>query len=563
MEDEALIIETTRTFNERVSWRSTFAIQWEETAQLIWSECKNTFMYGNYNFPGMKKTERQVDSSGVRALSRYKAICHSLTTPKDQQWQQIVPGEPDLMKDRGVRLFFERLTHHVFQKRYAPLANFDTSVLDGWKSYGAFGNTCLFIEALKDRTGPRYERVPLSQCFWAENDEGIIDDNIRWMRWTARKIYKRWPDTFPETLKPALESNSEQVFDILHWVRPRDDYDPERIFEDRGKPFVSVHVCLQSKSILQKGGYYSFPFAVARDELTDNEVFGRGAAQRVLPTLKTLNGMKRAHLKTAHRVADPTLLLADDGILDFDQRPGATNKGGMTQDGHALVGVLPTGDVKISLEMMQEERGIIDDEFFVSLFQILMETPQMTATEVVQRVAEKGVLLAPALGRLQTYIQMMTHRELDIMDRLGLLPPADKRVVDAIGQQRGRWCKTVDASPLGRHFRAGELAGARRSLEFTREWIAITGDVSAADNYNIDKITVDGGRIDGMPESWFSTPQEVAQKRKSRAKSQAMQEQIQMAPAQAALIKAHATMAKAGVAPQQQGQDQQQMQMAA
>lgn len=38
----------------------------------------------------------------------------------------------------------------------------------------------------------------------------------------------------------------------------------------------------------------------------------------------------------------------------------------------------------------------------VTLFQILTETPQMTAAEVVERTNEKGILLAPTVGRQQS-----------------------------------------------------------------------------------------------------------------------------------------------------------------
>ena len=77
--------------------------------------------------------------------------------------------------------------------------------------------------------------------------------------------------------------------------------------------------------------------------------------------------------------------------------PGRINGGGVTQDGRLLIHALPTGDVNLGADMMQMEEKAINDAFFVSLFQILVETPEMTATEVIERVKEKGLLLAPRL----------------------------------------------------------------------------------------------------------------------------------------------------------------------
>jgi hypothetical protein len=42
--------------------------------------------------------------------------------------------------------------------------------------------------------------------------------------------------------------------------------------------------------------------------------------------------------------------------------------------------------------MMLEEQALIKDTFLVSIFQILSENPEMTATEVMERTREKGIL---------------------------------------------------------------------------------------------------------------------------------------------------------------------------
>jgi hypothetical protein len=49
-------------------------------------------------------------------------------------------------------------------------------------------------------------------------------------------------------------------------------------------------------------------------------------------------------------------------------------------DGRPLVHALPTGDPRIGQEIMEDERKAINSGFLIDLFQILVETPQMTAT---------------------------------------------------------------------------------------------------------------------------------------------------------------------------------------
>ena len=51
---------------------------------------------------------------------------------------------------------------------------------------------------------------------------------------------------------------------------------------------------------------------------------------------------------------------------------------------------------------MTGQRAAVNDALYIRLFQILVQNPQMTATEVVERTNEKGILLAPTVGRQQS-----------------------------------------------------------------------------------------------------------------------------------------------------------------
>src|SRR5579859_6190077 len=78
-------------FEQLNMWRVNFASQWEECAELIWPQHRNTFYRWNVNFPGMKKTDKQVDATGMLALSRFGAICDSLLTPRNMMWHMLGP----------------------------------------------------------------------------------------------------------------------------------------------------------------------------------------------------------------------------------------------------------------------------------------------------------------------------------------------------------------------------------------------------------------------------------------------------------------------------------------
>lgn len=548
--EEDIVADSMREFSQLQTWRNTFASHWEEVAELVLPTSRNTFYYGNYNWPGQKKTDRQIDSSGALALGRFAAICDSLLTPRNMMWHTLSADDDYVMKDRPTRLWFEQATRILFKFRYAPLANFTSQNQNNYQQLGAFGTAGMFIDEFDNSLNPghrgiRYRSIPLGELFLRENHQGMVDGFIRWFRMTARQAYQRWGDKIPEQLLPALKMESETLFNFIHRVCPRTDYDPDRL-DMRGKPYASYYICLEGRALMQEGGYRMIPAAISRYEQAPQEVYGRSPAMMVLPALKTLNAEKRVFLKAGHRAADPVLLTADDGIVDMSMRPGALNKGGVTADGKPLVQVLPTGQIQVTKEMMDEERQLINDAFLVSLFQILTESPQMTATEVIERTNEKGILLAPTVGRQQSeYLGPMIDRELDVLSSQGLLPPMPPRLKEARGAYQ-----TVYTSPLSRAMRAQEAAGFIRTVETVKELVNITQDHSLLDPFNFDVAIPEIADIQAVPVSWMADDDQIKAKRKQRADQLERQQQIQEAPAKAAMMKAEAVQAKAGIGQQ-------------
>src|ERR1700752_3521942 len=112
--EEEVVTARLQEFGQLNLWRSTTAAHWEEIAELIDPASRNTFYYGNYNWPGQKKTDRQVDATGMMALGRFSAILDSLLTPRNQLWPQLAADDPDVMADRDARLWYEQATRVLF-----------------------------------------------------------------------------------------------------------------------------------------------------------------------------------------------------------------------------------------------------------------------------------------------------------------------------------------------------------------------------------------------------------------------------------------------------------------
>lgn len=548
-EEAECVTDILAEFFQMTVWRNQFAMQWEEAAQLIDPINKNTFFYGNYIWPGQKKTQQQIDARGMISLHRFGAICDSMLTPRNSQWHALEADDPYVMKDRATKLWFELVTKILFGYREDPTANFTGQNQAVYQSLGAYGNGLMLIDKFDGRQyggkkGLRYKACRLGEMFLRENHQGIVDGFCRWFRLTAYQAAQKWGlDWLPATMHTSLRQHSPWQYNFIHCVRPRKDHDPER-YDAKALPWGSYYVSLEGRCLMEpEGGYHTFPVAAARGDQGPMEVYGRGPAQLVLPSLKTLNAQKSDFLEQGHRAVKPTYITGDDGIVGFSMRPGALNKGAITEDGKKLVDILPTGNIQISKEMMEEEKSIIEDAFLVSLFKLILDEKILTATQVTEIVNQKGILIAPSMGRQQSeYLSPMIDRELSLLTEQRLLPPPPPRLREAKGSYKVKY-----TSPLAKSIRAGSVSGFTRTLDIAHSVAQNTGDPSVYDRFDFDTALPDIADINGSPASWIASDEQVAQKRKSRAQSQAAQQQIQALPSIAAMKKADAAQFKAGM----------------
>jgi hypothetical protein len=457
----------------------------------------------------------------------------SILTPRNQQWHRLKPTDPYLMKDRETQLWFEQSNELLFKYRYSPSANYASQQSEIYASLGAFGTGCLFVDKLDKGKGLRYRAIFLGEVFFVENHQGIIDTVYRCFKMTARQIAQKWGDDSPKRIKDDLENKPDNEYEIVHCVYPRDDRDPSRI-DHKGMAFESVYLCVDTKDILSEGGYETLPYVVSRYVTLPGENYGRSPAMDVLPAIKTLNEEKKTVLKQGHRTVDPVLLAYDDGVLDsFSLKPGAMNYGGVSAEGRQLVHALPTGNLAIAKDMMDEERNVINDAFLITLFQILVETPQMTATEVLERAREKSALLAPIMGRQQSEaLGPMIERELDVLMAQNLLPPLTGAMREA-----GADYKVEYESPLSRMQKAEASAGGLRMFQYAAEIAAQTQDPASLDWFNVDEMVPALADSQAMPASWIRSKKEVDAIRQGRQQQQATQQLIDAAPAMASMMK--------------------------
>ena len=494
------------------SKRANFDSHWREVAERVLPN-QNEFQ-GNNQTEGAKRNEKIFDSTAVMALDRAASAIDSLVTPSSQYYHRLDPEDDDLMEDQEVRLWLDELNRALFRMRYKPEANFASQAHECYISLMAFGTDTMYTDDVPG-IGARYKACPMSEMYLAENQHGIVDLVHRKFPMTARAAFQKWGNKLPPAILRANEKDPFTKFDFIHCVKPNKDTDSRRK-DYRGMPISSYYIAIEGRTVLSEGGYRVMPYSVGRHVTAPREVYGRGPAMQVLADIKMLNEMEKTIIRAAHKIVDPPLLLYGDGILSsFNARPNALNYGGVDDQGRQLVIPMKTGsNLPIAMEMTEQKRKAINDAFYVTLFQILVENPRMTATEAMIRAQEKGQLLAPTVGRQQSeWLGAVIDRDIDIIMANDMIRPPPDSLIEA-----GGGIKVDYTSPLSRLRRAEDGVAIMRTLEQLAPLANLKPEV--LDIFDDDAIGREIANINGVPAKIIRSVDAVAAIREERLKAQ-------------------------------------------
>lgn len=537
------------SYNEAKNLRAPYEADWRMNSAFCLPRHYSSWQSEGpiMNAPNSSAVKRYAyDATAARALPKWAAILRRLATPDGHKWQRLTASDPYLRQQYRVRAYFDALTDMLFKLRYDPRSLFSQMADEIYTGLGVYGTAPMRMKWRRRVPtdvvgGLAYKAMPLKDFFPLANGDGIIDTAFVRLWYTAQQIKRLLPDvTMPPCVQTELSKpvpSSTTYFEFVHAVFPRDEkrYDPTSLTNNR-YPFVGCLICVQDACYVGgEDGFRSFPYLVPRTATEPGELFGFSPAQQCSPATGSVNAVKKSLLRLGQKAADPPLLASDDGVLSgkLGLTPGFVNYGAVNAQGQPLVQALQTGNFQPAKEILADERTDINDAFLVTLFQILMETPEMTATEVIERVAEKAALAAPTMGRLQSgFLGPEVERGLDLVAENApwLMPEMPQELVEAAGEY-----DIIYTSPLAKGLHAEEDSGFLWIVNTSLEVANATGDPSIMDHYNLDVAIPELAEHRSVPTRWMATPEQLAQKRKDRADQAKQQQLADAAPAIASI----------------------------
>lgn len=516
--------------------RSTFETHWQDIADVMRPQA-HPFTTTETE-QGKKRTAKMFDAVPPLALEKHAAVLEALLSPRNQVWSKLATTDEALQEDIEVQRYLDAVNKLLFRIRYRPQSNMASQLAESYLNLGAFGTQALYIADDVGR-GIVYRSCGLHALLIGEDHQGMVDRVFRKYKFTAEQAAQAFAgqsqsqaardDAFrklPAAVRAAYESKSPQKFEFMQAVVPRSNVEEGRR-DFMGMAYASLDIFMGDSSTVSERGYRVMPYCVSRYTKGTDELYGRSPAMLALASVNMANRMKKAIVRGAERAVDPPLMVMDDSLAPFNLTSGAMNYGTLGENGAELVKAFSSGArVDIGADMLEMEHAIIREAFLLDVFQILKDSPVLTATQVLEMAKEKAALLSPIMGRQQSELfGPMTTRELDILNAAGLLPPMPDALVDAGGEV------TIEyQSPLS-------LAQRSESgVSILRTWEAVTPLAQTPEGqeamrvFNITESMLELARINGYPAKALRSKDEIKALDEEAAAQAQTQQLLQAAP---------------------------------
>jgi hypothetical protein len=384
-------------FAELKGKRLPYEVTWEELAKYFHPYREDLF---NDKVKGLVLGRYLYDPTGVSAVRMLaEGLFGYLMSPAIDWFRLEIANN----EDPTVRYWLEG----VVKGLYAALrrSNFYSEIVEFLTDGITFGTGVLYSEEnLGD--GTIFYKVISPGCVWVDEDAyGRI-----------RTIFRR--DTYSLAQAKDKFKGCTQEGRFIHAVIPDNDR------------WKSIWYHEKTGQIVRTGQYDSFPYITWRCIKNPQSAYGFSPALMALPSVKTLNKIRKTLLEAALLSVKPPLNVPTDANVDLT--PNGLNY--YTNPNEIIKPVNLGLNFPVGKEREEAIQKSVRDFFNIDFFLMFAHQERaMTATEVVGRQGEKAAILGNMVGRLTSeLLDSVIDGAYRIESRAGRLMPLPKVLQDVV-----------------------------------------------------------------------------------------------------------------------------------
>lgn len=406
-----------------IEWNKNgnFRNLWQETADLEFPRESNI---SSFNYRGTEQTRKVYDPTAVIDSKEMADGLLSAIIPAGEyffKWnvsKDNIGGQSDEFDD-----YLARATDKHHRSLFS--SNFMSQESEFMRSLIVFGTGNLYSEWSIKAGGLNFKDYDIALYLMLLNSEGMIDTMMIKFPFTARQAVQKWKDNAG---KKILEVNAdpkkqEDIFQILHIVRPREKRNPRFSEDPMNMPWESVYIDVKNKHLIDEGGFPEFPYHPARWMVTTGEINGRGVGTQILPQVRVLQKVKCDLIECGNKHNNPPKEVLESFDGEVKVFAGAINQ---VQEIGTIVPIQGVqGNFPISEKVLEMIQEMIHKAFYKNVFNPISDLmgDRRTTVEIRERKLEGLRRVGQPVGRIQTeHLEPMLRRTLMLQIENGEIP---------------------------------------------------------------------------------------------------------------------------------------------
>ena len=503
------------------------------TWETVWQSCANYVIPRKSQITETKTpdiegfTQDLYNHTAIRSNYTLAAGQINYITPANEMWGAF-EAPAGLKESEEAKSWFAKCSEIALKE--IRTSNFYLEIHESHLNRGALGTASLLCEEGTFAKPLNFKAHDTGTYSIEENAEGIVDVWFHEFKLSARNIVDRYGiENVGKTIKEAYEQNGgkgrSKKFPLLYCIFPRKDSDRlMNRMDGPNMPYAAVTVDVENKKLVKNSGFLEFPGGVTRYLKWGDAPYGYCPTIEALPLMRQVNFIEQQLDALAELAAFPRILIPDTLEGEVDLRAGG---GTIVRSMDMARGEMPRewatqGRYDYGIDRVERKIKEIQDAYHVDLFNALaVREKTMTATEVLEIVAEKLILFSPTFARLVTeLLNPIMRRVFSILLRKGKFPPVPMSVLVS-----GEDGNPAVADPEIVY--VSKIALATKAIEnrsWNQFWMILVQilevDQSALDWVNMDKVVKGVAENLGIRNDWLNGEEAVAAIREAKAQQQ-------------------------------------------
>lgn len=327
------------------------------------------------------------------------------------KWFNVTVAREDKL-DTASKKWLEWASGVQYRAMYDPVANFARTTKEGDGDYVTFGQNVISVDVGSKADAMLYKNFHLRDCAWSENENGKVDETHVRYKATAIELRRLFGDQISDETQTILSLGGKNIYqkiECVHLIMPWDSYHPNEANPLPRMPFVSVHIELKTKKVLEFKQIRRNRYNVARWATLSGSPYAHSPAiMAAIPDARMLQAMNLVILNAGEKAVDPPMIGYGEALRsDLNLFPGGFTSVEMEHAGKLSEVLRPLSVDKSGLpmgfQMMEAVKAGMGDVFFLNELRLpSLDGREKTAYEFSERVREAAQAAMPILEPIES-----------------------------------------------------------------------------------------------------------------------------------------------------------------